>query len=357
MDETVFSGILIFTPTGEKGMDRRSVLAATVTILAGCGQLPSTDTSTPTTETATDAPTPTTTSTSSPTESETATPTATEEPTPAETETPTATETPELSEREERAARELDRAISELSQAVSTYTGSAGDSLVDVSASSRGFSRPAVLRDLSDADDHIEDARRLASSRQQPRLQAVETARLFLRLCIDTQPSLIAAFGDAQSARDAVEDQREAEIESATRELRDERADAEQTLGRIVSETDASRVSVVPAIPASDYEAKVDQFDAEVGGFASLADFFDRLRPAVVDLNDAERFDRADRERRAREEAQAAADAFEALSTDLQSFADDLPEAGTSLEGLASDLADIATTKAEDARELVEDNS
>lgn len=337
-------------------MDRRSVLAATVAFLAGCGQLPSTDTSTPT-GTATDTPTSTATPSRTPTESETAMPTATEEPTPTETETPTATETPELSEREERAAREFDRATSELSQAVSAYAGSAGDSLVDVNAASSGFSRPAVLNELSDADDHIEDARRLASSRQQSRLAAVETARLFLGLCIDVQPRLIAAFGDAQSARDAIDNQRETEIESATNELRAERQDAERTLDRIVSETDASRVAVVPAIPASDYEAKVDQFGAEVEGFASLADFFDRFRPAVVDLNDAERFDRAESERRAREEGQAAADAFEALSTDLQSFADDLSEAGASLDGLATDLADLAATKAEAALEIVEDNS
>ena len=333
-------------------MDRRSVLAAAAALLAGCGQQPSTDTSTPT---GTATRTPTATSSPSPTETPTASPTETAEPT--ETPTATETETPELSEREERAAQALDRAISELSQAVSTYVGNAGDSLVDVSAATENFSRTAVLNDLSDADDDIEDARRLVSSRQEPRLEAVETARRFLRLCLDTQPRLIAAYGEAERARDAVESQRETEVEGATADLRDERQDAEAGFDSIESETDAERVSVVPAIPAGDYEAKVAQFGAEVDGFGSLADFFARFRPAIVDLNDAERFDRAERERRAREDGQAAADAFDALATDLRTFANDLTEAGVALRPLAADLADIAEMKAEDARELVEDNS
>jgi hypothetical protein len=338
-------------------MDRRSVLAATATLLAGCGQLPSTETSTPTSEpgTATQSPSTTETPTETATEAETPTETATETETP--TETATETETPELSEREERAAQELGRAVTELSRTVATYTGDADDSLVTVSAASRGFSRTAVLAELSDVDDHIEDARGLVSERQRSRLDAVETARRFLGLSTDTQPRLIAAFAAVGRARDAVADQRESDLETATRDVREEREDAEGPFARIESETDAERVAVVPEIPESEYEAKVAQFGAEVDGFGTLADFLDRFLTAVDDLNDAERFDDGGRERRAREEGQAAADEFDALSSEVQTFADGLSEAGASLEGPATDLADLAAEKAADAREIVEDNS
>ncbi|AUV81688.1 hypothetical protein C2R22_08500 [Salinigranum rubrum] len=340
-------------------MDRRSVLAAAVALFAGCGQSPSPDTSTPTagTGTATQAPSSTATPTEEPTATATEEPTATATETEEPTETPTETETPELSEREERAAQELDRAISDLSQAVAAYTGNASDSLVTVSAASQGFSRAAVLTELTDADDNIENARRLVSGRQQPRLAAVESARRFLRLSIDVQPRLIAAFGATETARDAVVEQQESTLETATQDLREERDDAEEPLDRIESETDASGVSVVPEISESEYGAKVAQFGTEVDGFGSLADFFDRFLTAVADLNDAERFDRAEREPRAREDGQAAADAFDALASDLQAFVDGLSEAGASLEELAADLARIAAEKADDAREIVEDNS
>lgn len=339
-------------------MDRRSLLATAAALLAGCGQLPSTDTSTPSpgTGTATQAPS-TTTPPQSPTDEPVSSPTATATDEPTQTESPTETETPALSEREQRAERALRRAITELNRAVESYVGNEGDSLVDVDAATQAFSRPVVLSDLSDADDHITTARQLVSARQRPRLEAVENARRFLSLCIDTQPRLIAAFDLVETGREDIDNQREVALENTTRDLRAERRNAEQSLSRIEAETEASRVAVVPAIPEDDYDAKVAQFAAEVDGFGSLADFFDRFLPAVTALNDAERFDRVDRERRAREEGQAAADAFDTLATDLRAFAADLTDAGASLDAPATALADLAETKAADARELVEENS
>jgi hypothetical protein len=317
--------------------------------------LPSTETSTPPpTETATGTPTGTPTPTATETERETETPTETE--TETETSTETETETPALSEEEEQAAQELRRAVGDLNEAVATYVGSDDGSLTDVTAADTGFSRVAVLGDLTDADDHIQAARSRASQRQQDRLTAVENARLFLGLSNDAQPRLVAAYDEGERARDAVDDQRESEIANATDALRSERSDAEGLLSRIESETSAENVAVVPAVPAEEYEAKVSQFRAEVDGFGSLADFLDRLREAVVDLNDAERFDRVDRERDARENAAEAAEAFETLADELESFAEELPDLATAIESLGTDLADLATTKAEDAREIEERN-
>jgi hypothetical protein len=342
-------------------MDRRSLLATAAALLAGCGQLPSTDTSPSPPGTGTASPSGTTTPSPSPTEEPAASPTTTPTDEPPQTESPTATETetetPALSEREERAERALTRAIDDLGRAVEAYVSNEGDSLADVDAATRAFSRPAVLSDLSDADDHITTARRLVSARQRPRLEAVENARRFLGLCIDTQPRLIAAFGLVEAGRENIDGQEEVGLENTTRDLRTERRNAEQSLSRIEAETDAARVAVVPAITESDYDAKVDQFAAEVDGFGGLADFFDRFLPAITALNDAERFDRVDRERRAREEGQAAADAFDTLETDLRAFAGELSDAGASLEAPATALADLAETKAADAREIVEDNS
>ncbi|WP_192918520.1 hypothetical protein [Salinigranum salinum] len=337
-------------------MDRRSFIALSAPLLAGCGQLPSTET--PTSEpTATATPT----ETETPTETATATETPTETTTPTETatatETPTETETPELSDREQRAARALDRAISELNQAVATYTGSAEGSLLDVSAATNGFSRVAVIGDISDADDHIEAARRDASNRQQSRLTAVEDAREFLSLAAEAQSRVIAAFAETQRARDAVDTEQEGTIESAVRDLREERRRAERPFTTLREETSADTVSVLPRIDVSEYEDKVAQFDAEIGGLGSLADFLDRLREAVVDLNDAERFDRVENERNAREAARTAAEAFETLTTELREFASGLSENGAALEPVATDLADLAAAKAEKARNIEERNS
>ena len=334
-------------------MDRRSFLTVSAAFLAGCGQLPSSDSTPTATETPTATPTATATPTDTPTETES--PTATE--TETATDTPTETETPELSAREENAALAFDRAIEELNQAVYTYAGSEGGSLLDVSAAAGSFPRVPVIGDISDADDYIEDARASASERQQPRLAAIVEARRFLSLGVDTQSRVIAAFDEAERARDALDDEREGDIESAARDLRDERRRAVRSFQTIQEETSAENVSVIPAIPATDYEAKVGQFDAEIGGLESLADFFDRLREAVADLNDAQRFDRVESERNARTRAQEAAEAFETLATELDEFATELPDGGAAIGDLATDLADIAAAKAEEAREIEADNS
>lgn len=339
-------------------MNRRWFLAVSAAALAGCGQLPSSGTTTPEatgtatdTATATASPDPTGTPTGTPTETETAIPTDTE------TATPTETETPELSDREERAAASIARAIRELNRAVATYAGNEGESLLDVSAATERFSRLAVIGDLTDADDDLEAAEDLASRRQQPRLAAVREARRFLGFAVETQSRTIAAFGAVERGRGAVADEQETTVDSAAADVEDERGAAERTLGRIESETSAANVSVVPAIPAADYDAKVAQFAAEIDGFASLADFLRRLRQAVGDLNDAERFDRGESERRARERARAAAEAFETLAGELRTFATDLPESGAALVGVSNGLADVADRKAEKAREIESENS
>ena len=335
-------------------MDRRSFVAAALLTVAGCGQSPTTETPTAT-GTATETPTQTATSTAT----ETPTETATETPTQTATETPTetATETPELSQREERAATALTNATRELTQAIGTYVGEDNDSLVDVSAASESFDRIQVIGDISDADNHLETARDTASSRQQARLAGVEDAREFLRLSVDAQTALIETYGHVERGRDAVSDENADAVESAIRSLRDSRRRAERWFTRITEQTDAEPVSVVPALPVSEYEAKVGQFEAELAGFESLREFLDRLRAAVATLSDAKRFDRVDRERRAREEAQEAATAFESVASELQTFAADLSEAGAALEGISTELADVAAIKAETAREIEEDNS
>jgi DNA repair exonuclease SbcCD ATPase subunit len=334
-------------------MDRRSFLVAALLSVAGCGQTPSDGT--PTTAPSTETETPTATRTATPTETPTAT--ETETPTATETETPTATETPELSPQEERAAQELNAAIRELTQAVNTYAGSEGGSLTDVSAATRSFPRVPVLGDLSDVDDHIEAARSRVSARQQARFAAVVDARQFLGLCVPTQEELIAAFGEVQRGREAVDAENSDTVDSAARELRDRRRRANRQFTRITEETAAEQVSVVSALPVSEYEAKVGQFEAEIAGFGSLADFLDRFTVAIVNLNDAERFDRVEQERRARENAQAAATAFESLAADLRTFASELSEGGAALESISTALADLAEAKGENAREIESENS
>lgn len=337
-------------------MNRRAFLVSSLLLGAGCNQVPSIDTSTPPgTGTATVAPEETPTQTPSPTAADTPTETPTE--TETESPTPTETETPAYNDLEQRAALELDRALGDLRDAVAAYAGSQGDSILDVSAATRSFSRVSVISDLAEADDHLEVARTRASRRQQARLAAVEDARQFIRLCVDAQSAVIAAFGEVQRGQEGVEQEREDTIESARRALVEDRRTAETRLTRVLDETDPEPVSVLGAIPAEEYESKMDQFAAEISGFSSLETFFERFYDAVVELNAAQRYDNVDNEALARRSAQRAVEAFESLATDLDSFVSDLPEGGASLTDVSSALADIAREKAERAREIQSRNT
>lgn len=335
-------------------MNRRSFVVTALLAIAGCGQTPTTETPS---STATEAPTATPTATRTPTETPTETATETPTDTPTETPTETSTETPELSPREERAASALSTATRELTDAVRAYIGTSDGSLTDVSAASGSFDRIQVINAIADADDHIERAQDTASERQQARLTGVEDAREFLRLSVDAQTALVQSYEQVERGRDAVSEEQGEEVESAVRSLQDRRRRASMWVTRITEQTAADAVSVVPALPVSEYEAKLGQFEAEVAGFESLGGFLDRLAVAIETLADADRFDRVDQERRARENAREAATAFESIASELRTFAADLPEGGAALDGISTELADIADTKAETAREIEEDNS
>ncbi|AUV84154.1 hypothetical protein C2R22_21485 (plasmid) [Salinigranum rubrum] len=81
------------------------------------------------------------------------------------------------------------------------------------------------------------------------------------------------------------------------------------------------------------------------------------MREAIGELNDAQRFDRVDRERSARESAQRAVEDFERLSREIQTFLDNLSESGASLRELTNSLIEISENKRELASEILEQNS
>ncbi|WP_162562606.1 hypothetical protein [Salinigranum rubrum] len=237
------------------------------------------------------------------------------------------------------------------------YAKTEGGSLLDISASTDTFPRVSVVQEISDAQGEISDAKPLVSDRQRPTFDQVITARKFLSYCTQIQTYIIEAYSQVVNGRDGVENEREGAIESAVVALEDNTEDATRFLTRIRSETTAEEVSIVPAIPAEDYTAKVAQFDAEISGFEALSGFLESMREAIGELNDAQRFDRVDRERSARESAQRAVEDFERLSREIQTFLDNLSESGASLRELTNSLIEISENKRELASEILEQNS
>jgi hypothetical protein len=317
-------------------MHRRTVLALLTGLVAGCNAQDDT--------TATPTPTPT------PTEAPTPTATPTETPTPTPTPTETGTPTPGGPERAgNEAIAEVEKT---LNSAVATYGGVDSDSIMGVDASATDFRGRLIDNSLREAREELETARERAVTREQQRtVERLAVAIRFLELAAATQTSLGNAYFSLDRARAEIDAEEGVEARDHLDSMENERRFAAQSLGRLRSETDAASVTVIESIDTADYEAKVEQFGAEIAAM-------DRINPRVETLSravgrlDVARAQEANNSDSATDTASRAVDELTDALAALRTFLEGLSTAADSLAPITQQLIDVGEAKLADAREI-----
>lgn len=235
-------------------MDRRAFLATGVALLAGCGQQ----------EPSAGSPTPTDT----PTGTETSTQTATETATPTETDTPTETATPTPDPRDQQLAE----VASLLSDAVDTYVenarplGNLTDATADVSVSTN-----AVRSHLQDARDILNDLKdETLTDGQSKRLGQLRGTYWFLWWLPSSHSAVRKVRQDAVNSWSAMKNRDWFSAESRLDKISEHSSTAENELGKIDSDSAAKDMDGFDRLDQSEYEAKLEQFDSELGDGESM---------------------------------------------------------------------------------------
>jgi hypothetical protein len=323
-------------------MQRRQVLALLAVpvtgLVAGCGSGGGTETST---------------GTGTPTGTETQSPIPTATPTPTETETPTATETatPGGPEREGNAA--IAEVQKTLDSVVATYGGADSDSLLGTDASSGAeFPSQRIDNALDEAEAELETARERVVTREQERtVERLAVTIRFLDLATQLQIALGNAFFALDRARVALDREEGDEARDDLQRMENERRVAAPILEQVRTETNAASVSVIDSIDAATYEAKVAQFDAEIGTMGRLRPHAEALSRAVDRLQTARQQD-ANNSDSAAETASRAADELESAAESLRTVLDGMSDDAASLRPITTRLVEMAATKAQAAREI-----
>jgi hypothetical protein len=317
-------------------MRRRQVLVLLTGLVAGCSsQQTGTETAT---ETATGTATPTTTATA--TATPTATPTATE----------TETTTPGAAERAGNdAIAEVEKTLDSV---VATYGGPDSDSLLGTDASTADFRGRRVENSLAEAEDELATARERAVTRAQERtVERLAVAIRFLSLATDLQVALGNAYFALGRVRSQLDREEGSDARDDIRRMENERTIAVPILEEIRAETNAAGVSVISSVDTATYEAKVAQFDAEIGVFGRLRAPLERLSRAVGRLATA-RAQESNNPEGAADTASRAVDDFEAVLPTLRSILDGIGEDAASMRGVTEQLVTLTESKLADARAI-----
>jgi hypothetical protein len=323
-------------------LERRPFLALLATAVAGCNATsdPGTQTSRPT-ETPTGTTAPSDTATATPTD--TVTSTATDAP----TETPTA---------EERRAREaIAAAESTLGAVIEQYRGDAGETILAADASYAGFADRSVQTNVSEATREIERAREAAvTERQAATVERLATTRRFVAAAAEVQVALRGAYRHLQVARDAFADTDAGAARAAVDEMDTDRRIARGPYRTIVEETTAEATAALPALDASTYRGKREQFDAEMRAFGALRGPLGEFTDGVGKLESALALRRNGSTAQAERTARAAARRLDTASGSLAAFADGLDTPADSLVEPSRSLSDLAAAKASETRDRFE---
>jgi len=349
-------------------MRRRTLLAtAGVLCAAGCSAFrietgtetgDSTDTATdtdgatpaptegPPTETPTQgAPDPTTDAT----DTDTATATETEEPT--ETATPT--------EAEREAARQLDRARSRLSTALTEYVAFAaetdgsgeddgeGPTLLDVDASV-SVTVADVTNPVSRARQALADVPEDASADQQATVEALRGVATFFDRGVRCQAELYDAYQNFVFVVDRLYAENTGGVPSEVASLRSETERAQEFFDTLAAETGADDTTAFEGLDEATYTGKVDQFEAELDAFPTIADALTAFRSALETFLDAVDDYESGSYRDPREEFPDAASDFRTAARTLgaldapDSVADTVADLVSAAEALAPACDDLA---------------
>jgi hypothetical protein len=341
-------------------MRRRTLLAtAGVLVSAGCSALQGgdgTDTATDTdtqSETDTAAPTDTTTAPSgTDTLSEPAPTTGTESPTATDTTTePEETATPNRAERE--AAREIDRARTKLSEALTEYvafapSGTSDPTILSVDASVN-VTIADVTNPVSEARVSLDRVTDRASSEQQATVEALRGVATFLDRGVRCQAKLYDAYQDFTFVVDRLYAENTGGVPDEIANIRDETADARGFFDTLTAESDAGDTTAFDDLDEATYADKVGQFEAELDAFPTVADGLTAFRRGLETfLEAAENYLGGDY-REPRETFPEAADDFRTASQTLSAVS-----APPSIADTVADLVEVAEAIAPACDDLAE---
>lgn len=320
-------------------MHRRRFLSVVgVALFAGCSQssdgasdATATDTATPT---STATPTTTATPTETPTESDT--PTQTETDTPTETESPT--ETPEPTP--EPVDRELTEAADHIQSALTKYMPPTR--LVDASLKDKAPTDDIQNQEIYEARDLINSVENeFLSGEQQARLKRLQNAYWF-----------VWWLGPTHNAIRKLYQQRPGRDGSGYQDFWDAISPAEEELERLMNESDASGIEVLPDYSSEEYEAVVDRFDSLIADSGELADVAEQIQSAEGTYNEAMTQHKNERYHVAIETFNKAASAFDDVADTITDL--DVADEYEDLQGAMECYTTTMSVRSEDYIEAAE---
>jgi hypothetical protein len=311
-------------------MERRPFLALLTAAVAGCS---STEPSTPTV---------------APTEVPTDTPTET--PAPTDTPTATATETPTPTAAESA----IDEVRSTLGAVLAQYRGP-GETILATDASATGFDDRQVEIGVQEAKRELGTAREeAATERQEQVVERLDTVRRFLGTAAETQVGLVGAYRRAQNVRGSLAAENGTAARESIHEMDIQRQIARGPYRTMIEETNAGATEALSGLDASTYQAKREQFDAEIRAFGALRGPLDTFAGGIGQLEAAVAIRRNGSTARAERTAERAADQLDSASASLTTVTERLGSPADSLIPLSRTLSDLAATKAASTRERFE---
>lgn len=327
-------------------MRRRSLLAtAGLVLFAGCEQGPGTGTDTTDAETTatttgqqgTSPPGAATTSPDAATET-LSEPQPTEQTTQTDTATETETETATRSRAERRAADQIDTARGHLSDALSaylTFVDAENPTLLDVDASV-SVTISDVTAPISEARTALNEVPQGANEDQQATVDELRGVATFLDQGIRCQAQLYFAYDEFQFVVERIYNENLAGVPDDIGRIREKKDRASGFFETLQSDSDPSDFAAFEDISQNTYTRKVDQFDAEIAAFTTLADAMTAFRDGMDAFNEATDAYVSRNYRDARELFPTADEEFGVASDTLSSM--DAPE---SVAGTVSELVDV----------------
>jgi archaellum component FlaC len=269
--------------------------------------------------------------------------------------TATSTGTPTRTEASPEAARHIDAAQDQFSEAVFLFTGGVTDDLLSVTAETESFRARDVLLRLDRVQEAIAEAEAAATTdEQRAAVAALDAMQRFLTLATDAQSWLIDGHDALTEAYAHLDD---GELDDAAAEIERVETAAEEVSApttTIREEIDAASASSTDTVDEDEFDAKVEQLTAESDVLATLSDSIGDIEEGIAMMGRAR--DEVDdgRTERAAETADRAYDTFSDVEDELGDLTDDFPEGATAFEEVAENLRYLASRQAADAEELYE---
>jgi exonuclease VII small subunit len=263
-----------------------------------------------------------------------------------------------LTDREVRGLETLQNADRKVTAVVSAFTDGYGTELTDVTATSVDFLRSEydVRLALAAAQkDYVKASRRAANAEQETRAAQLVACWQFLRHATGTQVAVVEAYEQLAGAlADFERDFHEGGVNAAD-EIQTLLTAADRGLADIRAVSTADDTAAVSAISAEEYEAKVAQFEADVGAYHDLDGAVREFAEGIKWLRRAKAYDSGG-DRNVQKARDAAEDARNTLRSARRSIDAVRSRAGddTSLTPVLLAFRELAFVKTDEANEILD---